>query len=284
MAAMAVAVRISYFSSSAAHELLAYLPSWDGVMLYADVRALRAAGVLKSLAGGAPEEDYQRFVLASGFDYTRDLDHVVASWDRGEVYLVLKGRFDAARLEKYATGEGGRCLDGMCTLAASQPGKTISFTLRGTLRGTLLRMAVSQRETAVLELGTARPPDGRSIPAERLWLTAGARVLREARPLLGDGAAQRILEKTNQVRMAAAPAAGGVELRLDVDCTDEQQAADLLGQMEAVTKLIAQAVAAGPAQGAGTILKQGRFARVRARVEARWPVDRQFLAGLGGAL
>src|ERR1700733_3384017 len=84
-------------------ELVAVLPHQDSIVFFINADSLRDAGVLGEFAGpkAGQEQDYQNFVTQSHFDYQRDLDRVAGTFNRGEVFLVIEGRFDWVRLREY---------------------------------------------------------------------------------------------------------------------------------------------------------------------------------------
>ena len=68
--------------STAPASLLMRLPTLDAAVVGIDFDTLRLGGVLGMLTGpkGGVEPEYQAFVRETGFDYTRDLDYVMASF------------------------------------------------------------------------------------------------------------------------------------------------------------------------------------------------------------
>lgn len=128
-------------------EQVAHLPSGDGIFVIAD------GMVVKKIAGdsGSEEADYRDFVEKTGFDYRRDLDRLVAVIGEPHSYFVVTGRFDWPKIAAYA----GNCVKGVCTMAASQPGKWISLMALG---NGAVAIAVSPNQLAVGEMEAVRKP------------------------------------------------------------------------------------------------------------------------------
>ncbi|HEV2304473.1 MAG TPA: hypothetical protein VGR93_03070 [Candidatus Acidoferrales bacterium] len=97
-------------------DLTQQLPGGAHAVVFADMVTLRASSFANELASLAPtpEQDpsYSEFVRATGFDYSRDLDRVaVALWPQASPTSVLalaQGRFDEAKIERYALRSGRR--------------------------------------------------------------------------------------------------------------------------------------------------------------------------------
>ena len=88
--------RFRYHSLRTTADWLRRLPTQDAMVFYIDFAALRKGGLLQMLAGSkvAEEPEYKVFVMKTEFDYTRDLDAVLACFTPRAKYLVVKGRFD----------------------------------------------------------------------------------------------------------------------------------------------------------------------------------------------
>lgn len=141
--------------------LVQCLPSDRSLHVYMNVGLLRSAGILELLAGsqGAEEPDYKKFIEQTGFDYRTDLDAVAAGFRDGDEYFAVQGRFQWNRLAEYAQSHQGKCQEGTCSMPATQPGKTISFSL---LRRDVLALAVardSQASRVIFPGFWKEPPD-----------------------------------------------------------------------------------------------------------------------------
>ena len=87
---------------SAREDLLSHLPADSTSVVYVDFQELRASAFLSQILAWAPrpqtEEEYEKFVQATGFDYERDLDRVGVSFSGSaqspKTMAVAQGRFD----------------------------------------------------------------------------------------------------------------------------------------------------------------------------------------------
>ena len=97
-------------------ELLSALPSGAPTLVYLDLAAVRASGFYQHRPDrgpiAVPDKDYANFVQSTGFDFEKDLDRVViASWPAAakvpaRTVAVADGRFDRAKIRKYAVEKG----------------------------------------------------------------------------------------------------------------------------------------------------------------------------------
>jgi hypothetical protein len=118
-------------------ELLRQLPADATLYAYADLAALRQSAFLHKLdkltTPQQTDADYDAFVRATGFDYTRDLDRIaLAARQSPQQLLVLaEGRFDRQRITDYARRTGhseqqnGR---EVLIVPTTQPGRLMAFT------------------------------------------------------------------------------------------------------------------------------------------------------------
>ena len=92
---------------------LTYLPSDSTAIAFADVHGIMSSPFrqkLRELLPTGAEKD--RLLAETGIDLERDIDVVVASLragddQRGPGVVILRGRFDQARIESQALGHGG---------------------------------------------------------------------------------------------------------------------------------------------------------------------------------
>jgi len=124
---------------AAREELLSHLPAESTSVVYIDVQKLRASAFLSQLLSWAPrpqtEEEYGKFVRATGFDYERDLDRVGISFSGSaqspKTMAVAEGRFDRKKIETYSAHLGTlHTANGEIIYAASlsNPPRTAYFT------------------------------------------------------------------------------------------------------------------------------------------------------------
>jgi len=108
-----------YFRSQGGHagsgqDLLSCLPGDSTSVIYVDLNELRASRFFSQLLAWTPappvDEEYARFVQATGFDYERDLDRVGVSFSgtaqNPKTMAVAEGRFDRKKIEAYSARFG----------------------------------------------------------------------------------------------------------------------------------------------------------------------------------
>src|SRR5262249_21502919 len=133
-----------YFRSHAnsarqGEELLSRLPSDSTSVIYADLTAMRQSPFFAQLLAWAPaaplDEEYTKFVQATGFDYGRDLDLVGIAFSGAAqnpmTMAVAEGRFDRKKIEAYSAHFGTLKTDAGKTIYAvpmSKPVRTAYFT------------------------------------------------------------------------------------------------------------------------------------------------------------
>ncbi len=100
-------------------DLVHQLPSGASAVVFADVAVLRAAPIGRELSGLSPtpaqDPEYTAFVRSTGFDYSRDLDRVaLAVWPKDSpttVVAIAQGKFNEAKIERYALRNGGKIVE-----------------------------------------------------------------------------------------------------------------------------------------------------------------------------
>ena len=276
-------------SVSTIEALVAHLPPDEGVILAVDLASLRQSGLLSALEASSvtEEPEYKAFVVETGFDYQQDVDLALA-WFREETTCVLlRGRFDWARLKAYVTTQGGTCRNAFCRVEGSTPKRKISFF---PLRRNVMALAVGPNAWAATLLTEARPERrGMSVPDQPVWLLVPASVLRDAESL---PAGMRLFAKAmggaDKVLLSLAASGGRLEVRLDAACRSTEDAATLYFQLEGVTRLLKEMIArenkAPNPRDLSGVLAAGSFRHVDRRVLGRWPVERAYLESiLGGS-
>jgi hypothetical protein len=280
---------ISYFRRRSLDNVPAWLtriPTKDAVLVYVDLSALRQNGVLRLISSaGEVEPEYQAFVNKTSFDYTQDLDAVLASFSPSGKYFLVRGRFDWNRLEEYATSQGGRCLYTFCSLNGSKPDRKISYF---PLQRTLMGLAVSQRSDAAQDLQQNDATQTFHPPAKPLWISLPGAMLKGAQPLPeGTRMFASILENTEQVLLTLGPRNADFEAGLEVQCRSARDAALLAGQLTQATTTVRQMIAReqqtpNPRDLSG-VLTSGEFRSTGTKVLGSWPIHREFFDSLTGA-
>jgi hypothetical protein len=95
-------------------ELLSQLPADATTVVFLDLKELRASAFLAEIVAWAPQpppdEEYTKFVQATGFDYERDLDRVGIGFSgtpqSPKTMAVAEGRFDRKKIESYSAHSG----------------------------------------------------------------------------------------------------------------------------------------------------------------------------------
>jgi hypothetical protein len=259
------------FSYKTASQIIGLLPRADAVVFYADLTALRSAGMLRIFenAGAKEEPEYQAFVRETGFAYERDLDAIAVAAGPQRIYAVLRGRFDRKRLENYAKAHGGKCQDGYCQTPGSKPDRCISFFA---LRPHVLGLAISPDQNAAYELLPRQGAPEPQVPPYAAWLQVPQRVLEHPDGL--PPAVQvlaRSLSSANAVTLGITkptePGSSDLLVRLRADCDTDQQARGVRDHLAQLAKVFHTMKAqSGPASvpdlagviGSGVFLTNGR--------------------------
>ena len=279
--------RLRYHSLRTTADWLQRLPTQDAVVFYIDFAALRKGGVLQMLAGSklAEEPEYKVFVMKTEFDYTRDLDAVLACFTPRAKYLVAEGRFDWNSLQSYARDQGGTCRDALCRMRGSTPERKISFF---PLRPNLMGLAVGPDDSAAIDLeSTAVRRRVLELPDAPVWISVPPALLKTGNDLPpGTRMFAHTLEDADDVSIAMAPSGNRFEARLNVQCRSEQQAVALAAQLGAITAMLREMIARehqtpNPRDLSG-VLSSGTFNHLGTRVLGSWPLEKGFVEGLLG--
>lgn len=126
-------------NSGAGEDLLSRLPGDSTSVIYVDLKELRTSPFFLQLLAWAPappaDEEYAKFVQATGFDYERDLDRLGISFSgtaqNPKTTAVAEGRFDRKKVESYSARFGTLKTAAGKTIYAvplSKPVRTVYFT------------------------------------------------------------------------------------------------------------------------------------------------------------
>jgi len=259
--------------------LLTCLPAGGHPTLYIDVQSLREAGILASIAGSASleEPEYKQFVSATGFDYRTGLDAAAVYFAPEARFMVVRGRFDTAKLTAYAKSRGGRCAAELCMVEGSAPERQISWVK---LDRDVLGIAVSKDPLAATMLARGNRA-AEPLPPAPVWLALPGAAL-EAREGLPPGASALLgsLSGANRATFAANATGKGIEVRLVAPFDDqlraEASAKRLREATEALKALMAREGTPVPRASLGAVLAGGSFRADRARVEGLWTLPGEF--------
>ena len=261
------------------------LPSERALVAGLNVKALRDAGILDSLAGSRSLEelDYREFIEQTGFDYREDLDYIAAAIDSEHKYFLLRGRFDWALMKRFSAAKGAQCANLFCAIKGTDPGKNVSYF---PLAQDVLALAQGFAPKAAYSLMTERGAEMEwSIPDYALWASVPGPLL-SANRNLPDGmkAFASTLSSADRVTVGLASAAEGFEARMDAECPNGNAANELGERLRTLTGLLQKMIARGgqqPKPGElGGVLAAGKFEASGRTVKARWPIPREFLDSL----
>ena len=265
--------------------LVQTLPPDQAVHSYIDLALLRQGGYLDLLAGAkaSEEPDYKKFVQDTGFDYRTDLDAAAVAFRNGSVYMALRGKFTWDRLQKYAESHGGRCVDALCGMPATTPGRIISYYK---IQRDVLALAVAPDERAASMIGPLHWKTPPRIPPAVMWVFAPAFAFSDVKALpAGSHSFLSPLAETQGVQFTLGPGSGqNLELRMETTSNSPAQAADLAKRLTTTTDLLTRMLkrdkmkpTAGDLSG---VLVAGHFVAKDAMVTATWPIDRSFIQSL----
>jgi len=269
--------------------MLALLPRQNATVFFADVSLLRRGGMLELLAGSKPNADaeYQKFVRQTGFDYSRDLDAIAGAASKEELFFVIRGRFDWARLREYATAHAGSCASAVCSVPTSRPGRWASFFA---LQPDTMALALSAASSAVNALRPERRQSlQKPLPRQPVWVQVSPSLLRDPTNLpLAVRFFAASLQPANSVLLSLTPAyvdsGAAFNLQLEAECPSEATADSLRSQLEIQTKILSRELQAerekpSPADLTG-LLTSGSFQVVGKRAVGTWPVRKELLKTL----
>jgi hypothetical protein len=124
---------------TAREDLLSRLPAESTSVVYLDFKDLRSSAFLAQILAWAPrpqtEDEYAKFMQATGFDFEKDLDRVGISFSgpaqSPKTMGVAEGRFDRKKIEAYSAQFGAlKTANGKTIYAVSlsNPPRTAYFT------------------------------------------------------------------------------------------------------------------------------------------------------------
>jgi hypothetical protein len=268
-------------------EMLKRLPSNDAIVVSLDVAQLRRSGLFDELVGSKvmEEAEYQAFVRDAGFDYKRDLDLALVSFTAGGTYFVVRGRFDWKRLQQYAHQSGGSCYNELCNMPGSQPDRRISFL---PLKKDVMGLAVTTSDSAATQLLQASSGQRSiAVPTQPVWMSMpGSALARNAKSIPGGGLLASSMTNVDDVMLTIGAQGKAFAARLEAQCRTPQDAANLNGQLQALTSLLKGAIQREKkkpdAKDLSGVLTAGQFHQSDRMVYGEWTLQKSFLDNLAG--
>ena len=270
-------------SSNAA--LVARLPTEDSVQVFIDVQALRQAGLLELLAGSraVEETDYRRFVNSTGFDYREDLDALLVSKRPGDLYCLLRGRFNWDQLKDYTTSVGGTCRNAFCFVQSDRPGHFVSFYA---LLPNVLALAIAPSPQAAYALADRYGPEPAAEEIRYpVWVKVATSFFKAEQELpAGTRVLANAVKKAERVTLALDASGNAYEATLRAQCKTVEEAEEITKHLQEMTGMLRKFFARdkqtpNPRDLSG-VLTAGDFRRENTTVLGRWPIQRVFLESL----
>ena len=229
-------------------DLVHQLPAGASAVVFADVAVLRVAPIGRELSGLAPtsaqDPEYTAFVRSTGFDYSRDLDRVaLALWPKNSpttVVAIAQGKFDEAKIERYALRNSGRIVGHgqwkIYEVPEANPPRTVRFVF---LSSTEIVLADGPEIFAMLDAVHERLD---SQMSQRIAKVAGAPIYAVARtPDLAKDvgvdethSAQlaRLLQSVHNIALAGLPAGQNLKVAATAECDSTLDAFQLSTALE----------------------------------------------------
>jgi hypothetical protein len=235
-------------------DILSQLPADAPVIGYIDAAALRKlqnsplAAVL-GLTSPGPDADreYAEFVRDTGFDYTRDLDHVaLAFWPAsfgtsdnpfGEdrMLAIADGRFDEQKIEAYALRTGKISVRGTQSVYEIPGNPPISMEFLSSAR---IVLAGGRNATDLIaSLTSAGTPARDSVMQSRIKRVAGAPIFALARTdqlpagfyanFKNSPQLEHLARSIRSMTLAGQPAGDNMNLALDAECDSTKNAFEI---------------------------------------------------------
>ncbi len=265
--------------------MLRRLPTKDSLLVAIDFAALRKLGILQMLDSSPLSRDaeYEKFVEETQFNYTQDLDYVLASFGPAGKYFLARGRFDWKALRAYALGQSGICYNTLCRMQGSTPERHISFYA---VQQNLMALAVSQEDDAALRMQQEVATDV-PAPDAALWMYLPPSVLKSPEELPeGTVLFARSVDQAKSVTLGFEPEGDHIAAKLNVLCNNDNDALVTATELSKVTEVLKSVIAHGgqrpnPRDWSG-VLVAGTFQNQGPRVFGHWPIQREFIENMLG--
>jgi hypothetical protein len=252
-------------AASAFPDLLELAPADSTMIGYADLRALRESPLVQRLVAMAQpaqvDRDYADFVSATGFDYQRDLDHLLILYRPGpastNALVIVEGRFNRQKIEQYALRSGKR---------AEENGRAV-YIVPSTTPGKNIRLAFLAPDRIALSDGGDLPALSSSSPSaldpamrERLSRIAGAPVFAEMKASeftshIGSNSGSPVavfsspFRSLRWVSLALRPDGQEIFLSVEGECDNPESAQKVAGTLELLRGILRGALANPKARG-----------------------------------
>jgi len=254
------------FRASAADALpglLLLAPKESSFIGYADLETLRESPLAQQFTAMAPpatvDPDYADFVNGTGFDYQRDLDHVLVAAGEapGQTLMFAEGRFNREKIEQYVLRSGKFAEENghpVYVVPSATPGKNIQFAF---LAADRIAFANGGDLSAVLSASAAAELD----PAmrERISRVAGAPLfaaikgsaLNGSLGMAGAGGAglSALFAPVRWVSLAARPDGETVLLSAEGECDRAEEAQKVASALDLLRNIFRGAMADPKARG-----------------------------------
>lgn len=265
--------------------MLRRLPTKDSLVVAIDFAAMRKLGILQMLDSSPLSRDpeYEKFVEETEFNYTQDLDYVMASFGPAGKYILARGRFDWKALRAYALSQGGLCYNTLCRMMGSTPERHISFYA---VQQNLMALAVSQEDDAALRMQEEVATDV-PAPDAALWLYLPPAVLK-SRDELPEGTVlfAKSVDQARSVTLGFAPEGDHIAAKLNVLCKNDSDALVTATELSKVTEVLKSMIAHGGhrpnLRDWSGVLIEGKFQNQGPRVFGYWPIQRGFVENMLG--
>lgn len=231
-------------------DIVSELPPDAPGVAYVDVATLRKMqgstfAAILGLAGPGPAEDrdYQEFVRATGFDYSRDLDRVaIAFWPTIQVggsadstanraIAIADGRFDQTKIKAYALRTGKAVSNGTQSFYEVPGEPSVAFEF---LSPTRIAIASGKDATDLLRLQKSAPDPAMQARINRVAAAPIFGVVRtDNLPasfydfLKSSPQLERMARSIASLRLAGKPAGDGVFIVLEGECDSATDALEI---------------------------------------------------------
>ncbi len=268
-------------------DLLRLLPRRpDATVFFANVTALRRARYLGLLQDAKPnqEQQYTKFVRATGFDYTKDLNAVAGEITDGQLWLTLRGHFQWQNIREYAGSHGGNCDRDVCVIGTSTPGRTVTFRA---IQPDVMALAVGGDPAAADQIRAGQNPSPFLFDAP-IWIRASEALMMNPASL---PAPLRIfaisLESADSVVLALGPSeAENTSFAITIDALfrNEPTAQTARKQLEIDTRMLRIELTRERRQpdpgNLSWLLTSGTFQITDRHLSGTWPVRKELIRSL----